>query len=327
MKGREEKMKKVLFAFGLFFLLWGPISLSEAIVDRIVAVVNQEIITLSEVEQLIGPLKEKIQTEDRLERRRQVHELQRKVLEQLIEEKLIDQEVKKSGIKVTSKEVEAGLEEVKQRNAATQEELEEVLTKEGLTLEAYKKQIEKKLQRMRLINWALKVESKGGERELRDFYQKNINLYIGNISYRPCHILFIVPKEATREEIREIRKKCQMVLEKVKGGEDFGEMALLYSEDASAKDRGDLGYFKKGELIPSFEKEALRLRVGEVSGIVRTDFGFHLIKLLDRKGGVPLPFEEVKEKVQADYYEKEMDKAYKQFLSTLKEKSVIEIKL
>ena len=104
-------------------------------------------------------------------------------------------------------------------------------------------------------------------------------------------------------------------------------MAILYSEDASAKDRGDLGYFKRGELLPVFEKEALRLKVGEVSGIVRTEFGFHIIKLLDRKGGTPLPFEEVKEKVQADYYEYQMDKAFKQFISSLREKSVIEIRL
>jgi len=104
-------------------------------------------------------------------------------------------------------------------------------------------------------------------------------------------------------------------------------MALLYSQDATARDRGDLGYFKKGELLPAFEKEALRLQIGEVSGIVRTDFGFHLIKLLDRKGGDPPPFEEIKEKVQADYLEKDKEKALQQFISTLKEKSVIEIKL
>ena len=72
----------------------------------------------------------------------------------------------------------------------------------------------------------------------------------------------------------------------------------------SNKDRGDLGYFKKGELLPVFEREALRLKVGEVSGIVRTEFGFHIIKLLDRKGVEPLPFEEVKERVMADYYDK-----------------------
>jgi peptidyl-prolyl cis-trans isomerase SurA len=328
MKRRKERMGRVIFRFGLFFfLLFGSFSSSDAVVDRIVAVVNQEIITLSEVEKLVGPFQEEIQTKDRLERQERIHEVYRKVLEKLIEEKLIDQEVKRSGVKVTSKEIEGAVEEVKRRNAVTQEDLERFLAKDGLTLEAYKKEIEKRLQRMKLINWAVKVQTKPGEKELRDFYQKNIDKYRSNESYRPSQILFLVPKEATPVEIREIRKKCQKVLEKIKGGEDFGEMALLYSQDISAKDRGDLGYFKKGELLPDLEKEALRLQVGEISGIIRTKFGFHVIKLLDRKGGSPSPFEEVKEKVRADYYDKEMEKAFQQFLSALKEKSIIEIKL
>jgi parvulin-like peptidyl-prolyl isomerase len=249
------------------------------------------------------------------------------VLEKLIEEKLLDQEVKKSGVKVSSKEIEATVEDIKRRNAVTQEGLEKALTAEGLTLETYKKQIEKNLQRQRLIHWEVKVEAKAGEKELREFYQENIVRYRTNETYRPGQILFVVPKEATPEEIREIRKKCQKVLEKIKKGEDFGEMAVLYSEDTSNRDHGDLGYFKKGELLPAFEREALRLKVGEVSGIVRTEFGFHIIKLLDRKGVDPLPFEEVVEKVKADYYDSEMQKAFRQYLSTLKEKAVIEIKL
>ena len=320
-------MKKVFLLFVVFFLLFGTISSSEAVVDRVVAVVNQEIITLSEVEKWAKPFGEKIITEDRLERREQLQEVYRRVLEKLIEEKLIDQEVKKNGIKISSKEIEATLEEVKRRNTATQEELERALAAEGLTLDAYKKQIEKGLQRKKLINWSVKVEMKLGEKELRDFYQKNADRYRPNESYRPSHILFVIPKDATPDEVKEIKKKCQTVLEKIKGGSDFGEMALLYSQDTSSKDMGDLGYFKKGELVPAFEREALRLKIGEVSGIVRTEFGFHIIKLLDRKGLEPLPFEEVKERIQTDYYESEMEKAYKQYLSTLKEKSIIEIKL
>jgi len=219
------------------------------------------------------------------------------------------------------------VEEVKRRNAITQEGLEKVLAAEGLTLESYKKQIEKNLQRERLIHWSVKVEEKAGEKEFREFYRENISRYRTNETYRPATILFLIPKGATPEEIREIRKKCQNVLEKIKKGEDFGEMALLYSEDGSNKVRGDLGYFRKGEILPVFEREALRLKVGEVSGIIRTESGFHIIKLLDRKGTDPLPFEEVSERVKADYYNAEMEKAFRQFLSKLKEKAVIEIKL
>ncbi len=319
-------MKKFPLLVG-FFLFLSPISLSQAVVDRVVAVVNQEIITLSEVEKWIDPLKEEIVTKDRLERRERIEELRRQVLDKLIDEKLIDQEAKKSGIKISNKEIDATVDEVKRRNAVTQEELERALAAEGLTLEAYKKQIEKTLLRQKLITMSIKVETKAGEKELRDFYQKNVDRYRTNETYRPAHILLIVPKGATPEEIREIRKKGEKVLERIKKGEDFGEMALLYSQDASAKNRGDLGYFKKGELLPAFERAARRLKVGEVSGLVRTDFGFHIIKLLDRKGLEPLPFEEVKEKVKADYYEGEMEKAFKQYISTLKEKAVIEIKL
>jgi len=320
-------VKRFFYLFGFILFLYGSTSSSEAVVDRVVAVVNQEIITLSEVERRIPPLKEEIVTQDRLEKQERMQALCRQVLEKLIEEKLIDQEAKKSGVKVSSKEIEAAVEEVKHRNSATQEDLERALAVEGLTLETYKKQIEKSIQRQRLIHWSVKVEEKAGEKDLREFYQTNINRYRTNETYRPAQILFVIPKAATPEEIREIRKKCQNVLERIRKGEDFGEMALLYSEDTSNRDHGDLGYFRKGELLPVFEREALRLKVGEVSGIIRTEFGFHIVKLLDRKGIAPLPFEEVIERVKADYYEGEMEKAFRQYLSTLKEKAVIEIKL
>lgn len=319
-------MKRLPLLVGLTLFL-SPLGLSEAVVDRVVAVVNQEIITLSEVEKLTMPLKEQITTEDRLQRRERLTELHRQVLNRLIEEKLIDQEVKKSGIKISSKEIEATMDEVKRRNSASQEDLEKALSMEGMTLDTYKKQIEKTLLRQKLINYSVKVEPKGGEKELREFYEKNVGRYRTNETYRPSHILLIVPKGAAPEEVREIRKKGEKVLEKIKGGADFGEMALLYSQDASAKNRGELGYFKRGDLLPAFERAALNLKVGEVSGLIRTDFGFHIIKILDRKGLEPLAFEEVRNKVRQDCYEIEMDKAIKQFISTLKEKAVIEIKL
>lgn len=329
LRGKSFKRKTRLSLFWTFLLFcWGIIPSTQAVVDRIVAIVNQEIITLSEVERWMGPFHEEIQTEDRLEKKEKLLEARRKILEQIIEEKLIDQEVRKIGFKASPKEVEATIEEIKKRNNATQEDLENALARDGLTFEAFKREIEKRILRARFISVMIKVDSKFGDKELLEFYKKNLDRYRRNeVYYRPAHILFIIPKEGTPEEVSKIRKKCETVLEKIKKGEDFGEMALLYSEDASSKDRGDLGYFKKGELLPAFEKEALRLRVGEVSGIIRTEHGFHIIKLLDRKGGDPAPFEEIKEKVKADYMEIEMEKALRQFLTKLKEKSIIEIKL
>jgi parvulin-like peptidyl-prolyl isomerase len=332
-KGEDQQkvvsiLKKVCFCLWIFFLLLlGSGTSSEAVVDRVVAIVNQEIITLSEVEKWKEPFLNEIQAQDRLEKREQTQEVLRKILDRLVEEKLIDQEVKRIGLKLSSKEMEATIEEIKRKNNMTQEDFEKALVKEGLSLELLKKQLERQLLRTRLFGMTVKMETKFGENELRDFYQKNADRYRGIESYRPGHILFYVSKDTPPEGVQEIRKKCQKVLDQIRKGEDFGEMAVLYSEDVSAKDRGDLGFFKKGELLPAFEKEAFRLKSGEVSGCLRTDFGFHIIKIIDRKGADPPPFDEVREKIQADYSERELEKALKQFLTTLREKSVVEIKL
>jgi parvulin-like peptidyl-prolyl isomerase len=320
-------MKRFLILGGCLVILCGSASQGEGVVDRIVAVVNQETITLSEVDRLIAPLRNEIQVENRLERNEKLRELRLKALDRLVEEKVLDYEAKKAGIKVTNKEVESIIDDIKRRGNATQEDLEKALAKDGLTYGAYKKEIERQLTRRRLVQWSIKVEPKANEKALREFYEKNSAQYRTVESYRPAHILFVVPRNATSEQTLEIRMRCQKVLDRIKSGENFGEMALLYSQDPSAKGGGDLGFFKRGELLPPLERAALGLKVGEVSGIVRTDFGFHLIKLLDRKGGHPLPFEEVKERIEADYLGWEYDKAVKQFISSAKEKSVIEIKL
>ncbi|MCX8118896.1 MAG: peptidylprolyl isomerase [Desulfobacterota bacterium] len=313
--------------FPILFLLGAFLPTGQAVVDRIVAVVNQEIITLSEVERMIVHLKPEAEGGDRLEKRQRNHELARMALERLIEERLIDQEARRLGVKVNPKEIEQAIEEIKRKNNATQEDLELTLARDGWTMEGFKKEVEKKLVRTKVVQWAVKVEPNVPEKELKEFYRKHLDRYGTEASYRPAHILFKVPKEATPSEIREIRSKCEKVLARVKAGEDFGEMALLYSEDLSAKDRGDLGVFKQGELLPALEREALRLKVGEVSGIVRTEYGFHILKLLDRKEAAPLPFEEVREKVRQDYLEKEFERGLQQFLARLKEKATIDIKL
>jgi len=320
-------MKRFLILGGCLGILCGCASHAEGVVDRIVAIVNQEVITLSEVDRLIAPLRNEIQVEDRLERNEKLRELRLKALDRLVEEKVLDFEAKKAGIRVTNKEVESIIDDIKRRSNATQADLENALAKDGLTYERYKKEIERQITRQRLVQWSIKAEPKASEKELRDFYEKNSSRYRTMESYRPAHILFVVPKNATPEQILEIRIRCQKVLDRIRNGENFGEMALLYSQDPSSKDGGDLGFFKKGELLPPLERAALRLKVGEVSETVRTDYGFHLVKLIDRRGGLPLPFEEVKEKIQADYLGMEMEKAVRQLISSMKEKSVIEIKL
>jgi peptidyl-prolyl cis-trans isomerase SurA len=289
--------------------------------------VNKEFITLSDLEKWAGPLPEAFETSDRVERQWKLIEARRRVLDQLIEEKLVEQEAQRLGIKVAAKDVDGTIEEVKRRNGVTQEELEKALTRDGFTLSSYRKQIESKMLRIRLINMAVKVDPKASEKDLREFYRQNLDRYRTIESYRPGHILCGVAPNAPPEEVREARRKCQGLLERAQKGEDFGELAVLFSEDASARSGGDLGTFKQGELVPNIEREVLNLKVGEVGGLLRTEFGFHVLKLLDRQGGQPPPFEEIQDRVRTEYLETEIDKALRQYMTTLRQKSTVEIKL
>ena len=311
----------------ILIIVFGAVASGEAVLDRVVAVVNQEIITLSEVDKVISSVRQELRGGDPMEEREKVYQARRQVLDRLIEERLLNYEAQKFGVKVTGREVESAIEDIKHQNHATQEDLEKALAKEGMTFEAYKKHMEQMLMRAKLIRWNVKADEKVEEAGVKDHYAKNMDKYRRGASYRLGHIQFGAPRGASPEKIREARKKCQTVLDKIKRGEDFGEMALLYSEDPSAKDRGDLGYFKKGELLPRFEQEALRLKVGQVSEIIQTEFGFHILKLLDRKGGDPVPYEEVKESVRMDYLTRKKEKAVQAYIESLREKAVIEIRL
>ena len=312
---------------GILLVVLGFPRSPQALVDRIVAIVNQEIITLSEVEKRMEMTHAEIVAEDRLEKKSKIQEVRRQVLEALIEEKLIDHEVKKAGIKVTPAEVDAVIEDIKRRNQFTEEDFERALGREGLTVETLRGQIEKNLLRTKFLQWSVKPEIKSGEEDVRAYYEKNQDRYRQAETYELAQILFIVPKQAAPEETREIRTRCQKVLDRIREGADFGEMALRHSQDVSAKDRGNLGTFKRGELVAPIEKTVLRLKVGEVSEVVRTEAGYHLFKLLSREGGAPVPFEEIKERVMADYLASEREKALKRFMSSLREKSVIEMRL
>jgi peptidyl-prolyl cis-trans isomerase SurA len=319
--------KKTLWMMALCFLLAGMAPSAGAVVDRVVAVVNKDFITLSDLEKWAGPPPEALETSDRVERQWRLIEARRKVLDQLIEEKLVEQEARRLGLKVAAKDVDGAIEDVKRRNGISQEALERALARDGFTFSSYRQQIESKMLRIRLISMAVKMDVKASDKDLRDFYRKNEDRYRTTESYRPSHILCPVAPDASPEEVREARRKCQGLLERAQKGEDFAELATLFSEDISARSGGDLGTFKQGELIPAIEREVLNLRVGEVGGLLRTEFGFHVLKLVERTGGEPPPFEMVQDRVRAEYTEAEVDKALRQYMTTLREKSVVEIKL
>ena len=144
----------------------------------------------------------------------------------------------------------------------------------------------------------IKVE----ENEVRDYYNKNIDLYRAkDKEVKARHILFSLKPGATKEEEEIVKKKAEKVLKEAKSGKDFTALAQLNSEEPMATiNGGNLGYFSRGKMVPEFEKAAFSLQKGEISNLVKTNFGYHIVKVEDIiEAGIPIPFESVKGEIRA----------------------------
>jgi len=138
------------------------------------------------------------------------------------------------------------------------------------------------------------------EGEAEQYYKENESDYVQPEKIRARHILVRVPRDADGETLQAARKKIEGILEKVQAGEDFAELARLNSEDSSASRGGDLGYFEPGQMVKAFEDAAFSLRPGETSGIVRSKFGFHIIKVEDHKDAIEKSFDEVRSRIEGE---------------------------
>jgi len=298
------------------------------IIDRIVAIVNEDIITLSELDTFRKSLYARVpEKRDWLSIELDLEAIRKQALNAMIEEKLLDQEADRQMIRVGETAVEKALESIRQEQGLTQQQLEMALEAEGLSLEEYTLQVEKSLKRSRLINLEIRSKIEMNDEDLKAYYEKHMRDYAADEAVRISHILLPIPQDSTQEAEGATRALAEAILARLENGEDFDDLALEYAQTVSGVRGGDIGYFKRGEMIPIIEKTAFNLKVGGVAGPIRTPEGFFLVKVTEKKEGNPLPFQEVREKVEKDYYRYEAERRYQQWMNQLKERSFIEVKL
>jgi peptidyl-prolyl cis-trans isomerase SurA len=262
------------------------LSSAQQVLDRIVAVVGNEIILESELKLQMSMYLN--QTGVQIKSAEEQSRLERELLDQMINSKLLLLAAQKdTTIEVTSKEVEAAVEDQlkKLKSEVSPEAFEAQLKAEGLTeselRKKYREQIKNQMMTERLISSKLSKVSVS-TKEVKDFYQT----YKDSIPDQPeavklSHILLEI--KPSQETLDSLKRKAEEILELVKSGQDFADLASMYSDDPSGKEGGDLGYFKKGDMIPKFEQVAFSLNPGEVSNVVETEFGYHVIKVEEKK--------------------------------------------
>ena len=321
------KRKIFLALFSILALLL-PLSLRGEVVDRIVALVNGEIITLSELEQrgkfLYDDVR-KTSTAGELEEKMKKARLQ--VLGHLIESRLLEEEMKKRKIEVPERDVDATIQDVLKSSNLTENDMKKALAREGMTYSTYRQNVRDQLGKMRLVSREIKSKIVIEDVVLRDYYQKNLEKFTDPLEIKIQQIFFPVPQNASREETAAVQREAQAILERARKGEDFSELARKFSMGPEARDGGLLGYFKHRELMPELEEAGFKLRPGEVSDLIRSPAGFHILRVLERKGGEPRPFAEVQFKIREELSEAEAQKKFEEWMKELKSKAYIEIRL
>ena len=253
----------------------------------------------------------------------QMAQMKNEVLESLIERELLFQESKKKGIQVKSEAVSDQLQKIKQRYP-NQEEFKKLLSSMGLTESDVLSQIARGMAIQELIDKEVAEKIKVSDEETKSFYDRNPQLFQQPEQVKASHILIKVQSNAPDEQKAEARKKIETVQQKVQKGEDFATLAKTYSEGPSGPRGGDLGYFRRGQMVKPFEEAAFSLKPNETSDIVETQFGYHLIKVDDKKPAKKMAYAEVKDRLSEHLKKQKTDSETNAYIETLRKDAKIE---
>ncbi len=290
--------------------------------DRI-ATVNGKPISREEFNREVENIKMRFTQSGQALNSAQIMALRVRVLENLINRELLYQESRKKGIEVSKKEVEAKMEEVKKR-FPSQEQYNSALKRAGMTEEIVRYQLAMALAIEKYVEQEFGKKAKVTEEDARKFYDSHPDEFSQPEQVRASHILIKVAPDADKVKKEKALKKIKEVQQKAKKGEDFSELAKKYSEGPSAARGGDLGFFPRGKMVKAFEEAAFSLEKGEISDIVETPFGYHVIKVTDKKKQGKISFEKIKDRLIEYLKDQKVRQEVVAHLTQLKKQAKIE---
>ena len=299
------------------------------IIDRIAAVVNTDVITLSEVDSMIAKRPDAAEElKDPDNRESVLARFRGESLETLIAERLLESEIKKRDLRATDLQTERAFELQLQSNRMTRERFVEELAKAGLTLSAYKEELGKRLQRQMLLERLFMPKIKVTDEDVKTYYNQNLNALKGDsVEYCVTHVLRHTPAGMSTTDVDAQRVLAEQLQKRAQGGEDFGALAKQFSQDPSASRAGDIGCFKRGQMVKEFEEPVFKMKKGDISGVLKTQFGFHVAKVTDIKGAAVRPFKEVGDMIRMKLTQDAMERQVTRWVEDEKKKAFIDRKI
>jgi peptidyl-prolyl cis-trans isomerase SurA len=338
-----KRTKFPLLPIVLCSLLLPAVLSADTVVEEIIARVNNEIITRTEYARSRDQLKQDIQQQDAANADRIFGEKQRDVLRDLIDQQLLLQKGKDLGITGDTELVKRLDEMRKQMNLETMEELEKAATTQGVSYEEFKQNLRNQIITQRVIGQEVGSHLSLNKEEEKKFYEEHLADMQRPEQIRLSEILIApkapkppaagtdpnaqaAPQADSDAQLAAAQAKAQDLLDQIRKGASFEDLAKKYSDGPSAKDGGDLSYFKRGTLAKELEDRVFAMKPGDVSDGIRTKQGFVILKVTEHQmAGVPT-LKEVEPRIQDALYMEKLQPALRAFLTKLREEAFIDIK-
>ena len=297
------------------------------VVEKIAALVGDDIILMSEVEDRAAPLLAEIASiANPTERETRAVAIRREVLERLVQDQLLAQQATELKLTVSGDEIDRAIEQIKHDYGLNDAQLKDELRKQGLSMAAYRLNTKREILKYRVLNIAVGSKINVGDSEVQSYYDRHMKS--ANVQVRASHIFLAIPDDADNAAVLERERQAKSLLARAQQGEDFAKLAREYSEDSATRaEGGDLGFIGRDILPKPLEELVFSMQVGDVRGPVRADRGFHLIKLVDKRTKTAKPFAEVQDDIRIRLRQREMERQTKIYLGELRKKVLVDIRL
>ena len=293
-------------------------------IDKIVAIVNSEIITQSDVDRVLATIEAEYEViyPDSRELAQKLKQAEANITSQMVEEKLVLSEAKKRGIKIDEDIVEARIEQIRQSFPSAQE-FEQAFTKQGLTLKELRDRFGDQEIMKKAVDYFVRSKIKVDPIEISRYYQTHQKKLTHPEKAKIKTILFRVDESCSEYNALKLAK---FVLERLNKDEKFEDLAKVYSQGANAEEGGIIGFIEKGQLIKEIDQAIFALEPGEYSHVIKTDQGFRIFKLEERKPAWPLSFTEAQDLIENMLYKEKFAQRFKEWIDELKKEAYISIK-
>lgn len=299
------------------------------LVDRVVAVVNDEAVTQSELDLFLRPLYQQLR-QDRVEGAeltRQLNDVRLKLLNQIIEDRLVYQEAVKLGVTVDEAEIDELVNELKTK-FPSEAEFEKTMARDGYSLAELRERYRRQIAIRKLHDAEIRSRVVVSPQEVEDYYQNRQSEFAEEERVRARSLTVRKSEEAVKKGLADetAKKKIESFQKRIRAGESFEKLAVEFSEDTRAKDGGLIGWIKQGEMLSSLEGPLFQLKAGGISPVLETPEGYHLFQMEEKKVGRIPPFEEVREKIRNLLFREEAQRRFEEWMNQLKARAYISVR-